>query len=59
MTKKETEVLSAYFSKIGAKGGAAADGKAKKRGSKEYYRQLQAKAAASRRANREAAEGEE
>ncbi|HYK13835.1 MAG TPA: hypothetical protein VEW70_07615 [Burkholderiales bacterium] len=42
--------LSAYLATIGAKGGSAS-GKAKKRGTKALYRELQLKAAASRKAN--------
>ena len=48
--------VAAYLSKIGAKGGAAATGKAKKRGSKEHYRELQIKSAAKRVENTATAE---
>ena len=37
MKKKE---LSDYFKKMGAKGGKAASGVAKRRGDSEYYRKL-------------------
>ena len=37
MNEKE---LSEYFRKMGAKGGAAATGEAKRRGDSDYYRNL-------------------
>lgn len=42
--------LSAYFAQIGSAGGAVT-GESKKRGNKALYRELQLKAAASRKAN--------
>ena len=58
MTKKTAKpvaadppaALSAYLAQIGAKGGRAS-GKSKKRGNKALYRELQLKAAATRKAN--------
>jgi len=51
MAKNIQSIISEYMADIGAKGGTAGEGDAKKRGSKAYYRELQAKAAATRRAN--------
>lgn len=55
MTKKaqlpNAAALSAYFSALGSIAGKAGTGKAKKRGSKAFYRELQLKAAAARKAN--------
>lgn len=39
----KVNAITEYLSMIGAKGGAAGKGKAKRRGNSEYYRKLRAK----------------
>ena len=50
---KNRKRITARFAALGMKGGATT-GRSKKRGSKAYYRALQLKAAAARKANRAA-----
>lgn len=45
MPKQPNDAISEYLAGLGAKGGSAGKGKAKRRGDSEYYRKLARKAA--------------
>lgn len=49
-----SKAITDYLAGIGAKGGAAGTGKAKKRGTAAHYRELAKKSAAARRRNKKA-----
>lgn len=51
MVKKIMQSLSSIASQMGRKGGSAGKGLAKIRGNSSYYRDMQRKSVASRRAN--------